>query len=144
MSTLTVSKRQEQLARELVAEAPEPSFTAVGTEKNAGGAKAKPVNVPAELTKLLREVIQTIAEGGSVTIKTLPNELSTTVAADELGVSRPTLMRMIRDGEIHAHKVGTHTRLKRADVEKFRRARLARQRAAFEELRQLEDDLDLG
>lgn len=141
MSTLTVSKRQEQLARAFVAEVPEPSFTAVGSKKSPGS-KKKPVEVPAELTTLLLEVIRTVAEGGSVRIKTLPDELTTTVAADELGVSRTTLIKMIKNRRIEAHKVGTHTRLFLADVEAFRRARLVRQRAAFEELRQLEDELD--
>lgn len=133
MSTVTVTKRQEQLARDLVAQAPDPLFTAVGGEKT--------VKVPAELTTLLREVLRTVAQGGSVTLQTLPSELSTTTAANQLGVSRPTLMRMIHDGEIPAHKVGTHNRLMLADVQEFRRARLRRQRAAFEELRELEEEL---
>jgi excisionase family DNA binding protein len=131
MSTVTVSERQERLARELVAQTPDPRFTAIGEEAT--------VEVPAELGILLREVLRRVAEGGSLTLKSLPSELTTTVAAAELGVSRPTLVRMIRDGEIAAHKVGTHHRLKLADVLEFRRARLERQRAAFEELRQLED-----
>lgn len=135
MSTLTVTKRQEQLARDLFAQAPDPRFTAASEEVT--------VEVPAELATLLLNVLQAVAKGGNVTLKTLPNELTTTVAAEEIGVSRPTLMRMIRDGEISAHKVGTHHRLKLADVQEFRRARLRRQRAAFEELRQLEDDLGL-
>jgi excisionase family DNA binding protein len=133
MSTVTVTERQERLARELVAQAPEPRFTAIGGETR--------VEVPAELSMLLREVLRRVAQGGSVTLQSLPSELTTTVAAAELGVSRPTLMRMIRDGEIPAHKVGTHHRLKLADVQAFGRARLQRQRAAFEELRQLEDEL---
>lgn len=134
MSTVTVTKRQEQLARELVARAPEPRFTAAGGTENT-------IEVPAELGALLRKVVQTLADGGSVTLQTLPSELTTTVAAAELGVSRPTLVRMIRDGEIPAHKVGSHHRLKLADVQEFRRVRLERQRAAFEELRRLEDTL---
>lgn len=136
MSTLTVTPRQEQLARDFVEKNPDPRFTAA-----SGRAKAK--EVPAELTALLRGVLEAVARGDGVSLRTLPNELSTTVAAELLGVSRPTLMRMIRDGEITAHKVGTHHRLKLADVQDFRRARLQRQRAAFEELRRLEDELGL-
>ncbi len=135
MSTLTVTTRQEQMAREFVAQAPEPRFTALSEEAE--------VEIPDALGNLIRQVLRTIAEGGSVTLKTLPQELSTTVAAAELGVSRPTLMRMIRDGEIPAHKVGTHHRLNLSDVVEFRRVQLQRQRAAFDELRQIEDDLDV-
>ncbi|MBB5788275.1 helix-turn-helix domain-containing protein [Jiangella mangrovi] len=136
MSTLTVTKHQEQLARDFVAQTPEPRFT-------AASGKTKPREVPAELTALLRQVLEAVARGDVVTLRTLPSELSTTEAADLLGVSRPTLMRMIRDDEIAAHKVGTHHRLKLSDVQDLRRARLERQRAAFAELRQLEDDLGI-
>ena len=63
-------------------------------------------------------------------------------AAEQLGISRPTLMKLIRDGELPAHKVGTHHRVKTADVLAHRRARLERQRSALDELRALEDELD--
>jgi hypothetical protein len=42
-------------------------------------------------------------------------------------------------GEVPAHKVGTHTRLRAADVLELRRARIARQREAFTQLLALED-----
>lgn len=137
MSTLTVTKRQEQLARDLVASAPEPRFTAAASRSEAN------VEVAPDLNRLLQIVLKTIAEGGSVTVQTLPRELSTTVAAAELGVSRPTLMRMIRDGELPAHKVGSHHRLMLTDVQEFRRVQIQHQRAAFERLRELEDDLGI-
>ena len=98
--------------------------------------------VPAELTALLRKVLEIMASGRTVTIGSLPDELTTTVAAEQLGVSRPTLMKMIRSGEIPAHRVGSHWRLKAADVLAARRARLERQRRALEELRELEEQLD--
>jgi excisionase family DNA binding protein len=135
MSTLTVTEREGRQARELVERAPHPQLNAASDGETFA--------IPDALRDLLVNVIQTVAAGGSVTLQTLPATLTTTVAADQLGVSRPTLMRMIRDGEIEAHKVGTHHRLKLADVQDFRRARLERQRAAFEELRQLEDELGL-
>ena len=135
MSTLAVTERQGQQARELFERTPSPRLRA--------DSEGTTFVIPEALRDLLVRVIETVAEGGSVTLQTLPDELTTTVAADQLGVSRPTLMRMIRDGEIKAHKVGTHHRLRLADVQDFRRARLQRQRAAFEELRQLEDELAL-
>lgn len=134
MSALTISPKQQSLAQSFISKAPEPSFTASEGEQN--------IEVPSELNRLLGSVLRAVAEGGSVTLQTLPNELSTTVAADEIGVSRPTIMRMIKDGEIPAHKVGSHHRLMLADVKDFRRVRLERQRQAFEELRLLEDELE--
>lgn len=135
MSTVTVTEREGRQARELVERAPHPQLSAAGDGET--------FLIPEALRDLLVRVIQTVAEGGSVTLQTLPNSLTTTVAAEQLGVSRPTLMRMIRAGEIDAHKVGSHHRLKLSDVQRFRRAQLERQRVAFEELRALEDELRL-
>ncbi|WP_367991553.1 helix-turn-helix domain-containing protein [Nocardioides eburneus] len=99
-------------------------------------------SVPRELAGIIRQVLEAMASGGTVTVGSMPDELTTTVAAEQLGVSRTTLMKMINRGDIAAHKVGSHHRLKTADVRAFKRARLARQRAALAELRDLEDELD--
>lgn len=109
---------------------------------SAAAAQGGTVAVPAELARLLGRILQTVATGGTVTVGTLPEELTTTVAAEQLGVSRPTLLKMVAESQIPAHKVGTHTRFKTEDVMKFRRARLVRQRTALQELLDLEDELD--
>lgn len=99
------------------------------------------IEVPAELTRILAKVLDVVAHGGTITIGSFPEELTTTVAAHELGVSRPTLMKMIARGDIPAHKVGAHHRLKTSDVRKFQSMRLRDQRKAFDEMRELEDEL---
>lgn len=99
------------------------------------------VPLPREIATLLAKVVQIMASGGTVTIGSLPEELTTTVAAEQLGVSRPTLMKMIKRKEIPAHKVGSHHRLKLSDVLEAKRTRLAQQRRALEELRELSDQL---
>lgn len=100
------------------------------------------VAVPPQMLQLLRRVLESVAEGQSLTITSIPEELTTSHAANMLGISRPTLMKLVRDGELPAHKVGTHTRLKSADVLAFRREQQAARRKAFEELRDLLDGLD--
>jgi excisionase family DNA binding protein len=100
-------------------------------------------SLPPELTDLLHRVLHAIASGRTVTIGTLPDELTTSVAAEMLGVSRPTLMKLIREGKVASHKVGTHTRINTTDVLNFHRVRLERQRRAFDDLRALEDELGL-
>jgi excisionase family DNA binding protein len=102
---------------------------------------AGPQELPPELSKLLWVALEAIAAGKALAIHSLPRELTTTVAADQLGVSRPTLMRMIRHQEIPARLEGSHHRLLTADVLKMKRERLERQRRAFDELRDLEDQL---
>ncbi|WP_182348042.1 helix-turn-helix domain-containing protein [Tomitella gaofuii] len=95
--------------------------------------------VPAELARILSTVVQIVADGGTVTIGAMPEELTTTSAADLLGVSRPTLMKLIREGRIPAHKVGTHTRLGASDVLAFRDRKREQQRAALQDLRDFEE-----
>ena len=95
----------------------------------------KPHEVPAGLTKVILHVIERAGEGGALTVKTMPDELTTTVAADMLGVSRPTLMKLIASGEISAREVGSHKRLRAQDVLAFRAKRLTAQREAFGRLR---------
>lgn len=96
--------------------------------------------LPRETGRLLQEVLRSVANGSTITITTTPRELTTSAAAAMLGISRPTLMKMIKDGSIPAHKVGTHTRVLSADVLEAKRARRARERAAFAALLELEDD----
>lgn len=127
-------------------------FASVFHERFAAGAEFALVDegqptvsrpMPRELAQLLATVVETVAKGGTVTVGTMPEELTTTAAARLLGVSRPTLMKMIHSGEIAAHKVGTHNRLHTKDVLALRDRRLAERRRVFEELRELEDDLGL-
>jgi excisionase family DNA binding protein len=98
------------------------------------------IPIPAGLSSLLVRVIEHTAEGGALTVIATPEELTTTVAADMLGVSRPTLMRLIADGQLVPKKVGTHNRLVTSDVLALKHARTRARRAAFDALRQLEQD----
>lgn len=96
--------------------------------------------IPHDIGRLLQEVLEVVANGGTVTIASTPEELTTSSAAAVLGISRPTLLKMAREGKIPSHRVGSHTRFMAKDVFEERRARRARERAAFEALRDLEDD----
>lgn len=93
--------------------------------------------LPQGVGVLIQTVLQAVASGRDVSITTVPRELTTSTAASLIGVSRPTLMRMIERHEIAAHKVGTHTRLSSADVFAFIRQRQDRRCAAFDRLRDL-------
>lgn len=95
--------------------------------------------LPPELSAMVTDILRIVARGGSVTVGSMPEDVTTTVAAELLGVSRPTLMKLVAEGAVPARKVGSHTRLKSSDVVEFRRARLERQRAAFDQLLELED-----
>jgi excisionase family DNA binding protein len=98
------------------------------------------VAIPRELSRVVSLILQILADGGTVTVGSVPDTLTTTAAASLLGISRPTLMKMIKRNEIPAHKVGTHTRLRSEDVIAAKKARRNRQLEAFEALRALESE----
>ncbi|MCI1747996.1 MAG: helix-turn-helix domain-containing protein [Acidipropionibacterium sp.] len=98
------------------------------------------VEVPAELGQLIMTMLGTIAEGGSLTVTSMPAELTTSMAAHLLGISRTTLMKRINRGEIPAQKVGTHHRLTTTDVMHARDERRKQVAAAFNRARAAQDD----
>lgn len=89
------------------------------------------------LSDMVFAVVASLAREGSISIRSLSEELTTTTAASLLDISRPTLMQLIRDGQIPSHKKGTHHRLKAADVVDYMKRRRDDQRAAYDELREL-------
>lgn len=101
------------------------------------------IEVPDHLAQFLREIIDAIATNESVTVTMTPEIVTTTVAARMLGISRPTLMKLVKDGVLPSRKVGTHTRLASRDVLAFAKERDRTRREAFNELRVLSEALDL-
>ena len=106
------------------------------------GADGSEVRLPDRIQHLLMATLASVAEHGEVTIGRLPEELTSTVAAELLSVSRPTLMKWVGDGRITGFKVGSHTRFKREDVFRLREERARARRAAFQELREDGGDWD--
>ena len=98
--------------------------------------------LPPEIGRVLQQVLDVMARGGTIAIGPVPEVLTTSEAAGILGVSRPTLMKMVKEGHIASHRVGTHHRLKSEDVFAELKARRARERAAFAALLEAEGDDD--
>lgn len=137
-SAILTGERETALARDVLQSLDGPTG-----ELSVARDSEAPQPLPPELGRLLQNVLESIASGSSITVRALPDELTTSTAASVLGVSRPTLMKMIKNGEIPAHKVGAHTRLMRDDVTAARRARRERERTAFAALLEAEGtDLD--
>ncbi|PPJ01218.1 DNA-binding protein [Nocardia nova] len=101
------------------------------------------VEMPAQLTSLVSQILDLVSRGCTVTVGSVPNEVTTTTAAKMLGISRPTLMKMVKDKTLPAHKVGSHTRLFSRDVLDHKERQRAAQREAFDRLRELEDELGM-
>ncbi|MCW3767961.1 helix-turn-helix domain-containing protein [Paenarthrobacter sp. PAE-2] len=138
-TVVATTDQENAQARALVARLREKTNDSLSLAlKNGSG---ETVEVPAELTALLGKVVEAMGRGATITIGTLPKELTTTTAAKMLGISRPTLMQLIAKNELPAHKVGSHTRVFTQDVHNYRDARAVMRRQGLDELRAFEDEL---
>ncbi|WP_408931064.1 helix-turn-helix domain-containing protein [Corynebacterium sp. YSMAA1_1_D6] len=109
------------------------TFEAADTEGRA-------VALPHDVQRLISQILSSVAQRGEVTISRVPEELTSTVAAEILGVSRPTLMKWAKEGKIATHKRGTHNRFKRDDVLKLKQQRAEKRMQAFREWRAFEEE----
>ena len=98
--------------------------------------------LPAHLQEVLLDTLKALADTGEVFIGKMPEELTSTVAADTLGASRPTLMKWVKEGIIESYKVGSHARFRREDVLVLKEQRAKARREAFNELRAMDAELD--
>lgn len=96
------------------------------------------------VAEIIEAVLESVANGESISVGRVPEVLTTTTAATMLGISRPTLMKHIRESRIASHAVGTHTRLRREDVMEFRRTLRMERARAIQDLMELEDELEEG
>lgn len=76
------------------------------------------------LNQVIQHVLHALANGQSIDVQPVPQDLTTTVAAQRIGISRPTLMKAIRSGELPAYKVGSHFRIRTQDADAFRKTLL--------------------
>ena len=108
-------------------------LAALTSRRSGGPALVGPdgerLELPPEVFEILREVVETLSQGLAITIAPHQMVLSTSEAAEILGVSRPTLVRLLESGKIPFEQPGRHRRVRLADVLAYgERAR--RQRAA--------------
>jgi excisionase family DNA binding protein len=79
-------------------------------------ADGKRIELPEVVFEALRYVVEAMSRGQGVTIAPRNAMLTTQEAADFLGISRPTLVRLLEQGEIAYDKRGRHRRVRLADL----------------------------
>jgi excisionase family DNA binding protein len=97
--------------------------------------------LPPKLSEFLVGMIQRTAHGGVVSVMTAPDEVTSTVAAEMLGISRPTLLKLVNSGELECHMVGSHHRFKAGAVRALAQKRSNARRVAFAELTAVSEEL---
>jgi len=100
---------------------PEPVFFLSGADEHDS------VELTEQLHAILKRVVQALSHGQSISILTRDQEISTQQAAEILGLSRPTVVKLIDGGELTAHVPGAVRRkLRLADVLAYREELRAR------------------
>ncbi len=90
--------------------------------------------IPAELFEVLEQAAKLLALGDGVTIMPYAAKLTTQEAADFLGISRPTFVKLLESGAIPFDTVGRHRRVLLRDVVDYQDRSRSERRAALTEL----------
>lgn len=102
-----------------------PRYLLVGSEEG------DQVTVPASVHRVLVQVVEALSAGRAVTVAPHSLVLTTQQAADLLGVSRPTIVRLIDSGELAADRVGNRRKVMLRDALAYRDERRQRQYEAI-------------
>ncbi|MDQ3274348.1 MAG: helix-turn-helix domain-containing protein [Actinomycetota bacterium] len=92
------------------------------------------LKLPVEAYRVLRGVLEAMANGLAITIVPQYTMLTTQEAADLLGISRPTLVKLLQGGEIAYEQRGRHRRLLLTDVLDYQRRSRSERKAHLDAL----------
>lgn len=99
--------------------------------------------LPPEVFEVLRGVVEAMASGQAVTLAPVHQRLTTQEAAELLGISRPTLVKLLESGEIPFEQPGRHRRVRLVDVLAYRERASDERRAALDRMVEIADDADM-
>jgi excisionase family DNA binding protein len=98
------------------------------------GADGKEISLPEPVYKVLQSVVQAMAAGQAISIVPANRELTTQEAADLLNVSRPYLIKLLKQGDIPHIMVGSHRRVNSQDLMDYKNNRDAERRQNIHQL----------
>ena len=90
--------------------------------------------LPRDLYKILLKAIIALSEGRAISVTPLSTRLTTQQAADFLGISRPTLVRLLDEGEIPYSRPRRHRQVLLADLLEYNERQQYRAAKALDEI----------
>lgn len=99
--------------------------------------------IPDEVYEALRDVVEALARGMAITVAPHDTRLTTQEAADLLGISRPTFVKLLEQGELPYSQPGRHRRVLLTDVLDYQRRSREATRRGLNELVELSEDAGL-
>lgn len=117
-------------------------LTAMGAEPvtTISGPNGEQLVLPAEVFEVLRDVVDAMSRGQAVAIAPVHQRLTTQEAADMLGISRPTFVKLLEAGEIPYEQPGRHRRVRLIDVLDYRNRRSSQRREALDRMVEIAED----
>ncbi len=94
----------------------------------------KKIPVPKEIFDVLIQVSQAMREGKAVSVVPVSMTLTTSQAADMLGVSRQTLVRLLEKGSIPFERPSRHRKIRLTDLLAYKRQRQVEKHHALDEM----------
>ncbi len=101
------------------------------------------VPLPAAALELIGQMLFQLARGKAVTIIPIHSEMTTQQAADFLGVSRPHLVKLLKQRELPFRKVGAHRRVRVEDLLAYKKHEDTGRQKALDELAEVSQKLGL-
>ena len=105
--------------------------------------EGREVAMPTELRAVMTSVVVALRRGQAITLAPHALRLTTQQAADLLGISRPTLVKLLEDGRIPYETPNRHRRIQLADLLKYQESRRAERRRTLQDLTHEAQDLGL-
>jgi excisionase family DNA binding protein len=98
------------------------------------GPDGEQVPLPEEVYRVMVEVVAAMREGKVITLVPRTQRLTTQEAADFLGVSRPTLVKLLEDGKIPYDQPGRHRRILFTDLLAYTERQRVDRRTALDQM----------
>lgn len=100
------------------------------------GPDGQTVPLPLEAFQVLVKVVESMRAGKAITVAPVDQLLTTQEAANFLGISRPTLVKLLEQGQIVYEQpaAGRHRRVRLMDVLEYQRRKRVERRAALDGL----------
>ncbi len=100
--------------------------------------------LPRAVKQLLAHLLTEMSHGNAVTLIPIHAEMTTQEAADYLNVSRPHLVKLLEEGTIPFHKVGSHRRVRFRDLKGYKDRITADRAKALDELAAQAQEFNMG
>jgi excisionase family DNA binding protein len=107
------------------------------------GVSGEIVPLPKEVYQVLRQTVESMREGKVITLAPKGLVLSTQEAADLLGISRPTLVKLLNEGAIPFQQPNRHRRVKLSDLLHFQEQQQAKRRSLLDKISREANDLGI-